>query len=95
MDILTLIMLTLAVYRVATDLAREDGPADAFARLRGAVFARLGADHWLSAGVACPICLSFWLAPALLLLWRLLPALVVWLAIAGGAALLARLTTRE
>lgn len=91
---LTLILATLAVYRVATDLAWETGPLGCYARLRGHVMARYGKDDWRSEGVACPICWSFWLAlPAGLLLSFDLMGMVYWLAIAGAVALAVRVTS--
>lgn len=87
---LAFVLIALACYRVATDLAWEDGPGEAFARLRGAALQRFGVDHWVTTGVNCPICLSFWIAPVLIILWTWAPALVWWLAVAGAAALLAR-----
>lgn len=91
---LTLIVASLIVYRLATDLAWEDGPGALYARLRGGVMTRAGADHWLSAGVTCPICLSFWLAlPAGLLIDFGLMGIVYWLAIAGAVALAVRITS--
>lgn len=81
-----LIIAVFAVYRVATDLAWEDGPLGLYARGRGWVLMRYGADDWRSVGVCCPICWSFWLS---------LPAAYVygplaWLGIAGAVALLVR-----
>ena len=92
LDAVRLILIGLAVYRVAMDLATGDGPCDALSRWRAGVIARLGADHWLTRGVHCPICLSLWLAPLLLVLDRAVPALTAWLVVAGIAALLARIT---
>lgn len=85
-SIVTVIIAVFAVYRLATDLALEDGPLGFYARARGLVIARYGADDWRSTGVCCPICLSFWLS---------LPAAYVygvlaWLGIAGAVAFLAR-----
>ena len=96
MDALTLLVLSLATYRLATDLAWEDGPFELYARGRGLVAARAGRDHWLTTGVNCPICLSFWIAfvGALLLVVLLGVPLVwlvgYWLAAAGAASFLAR-----
>lgn len=91
MTTLDAILLALATYRVATDLAWEDGPVELYSRLRSAVYTRFGDRHWASEGVSCPICLSFWIAPLLLFVaWPWLPWLVSWLAVAGAAALLAR-----
>jgi hypothetical protein len=80
------IIAVFAVYRVATDLAWEDGPFDLYARGRGWVIARYGKDDWRSEGVGCPICWSFWLALPAALVWGPL----AWLGIAGAAAFLAR-----
>ena len=85
MEIL-IVLATLATYRLATDLAWEDGPLHLYSRWRGWVMARYGADDWRSEGVSCPICLSFWLALPAAFVWGPL----YWLGIAGAAALLAR-----
>jgi hypothetical protein len=82
-----LILAALAVYRIATDLAWEDGPFGLSARMRGRVLSRYGADDWRSIGVTCPICWSFWLALPAAALWGPL----AWLGIAGAAAFLARM----
>lgn len=90
------VIVVFAIYRIATDLAWEDGPLGLFAVFRGAVLTRYGKDDWRSIGVCCPICISLWLSlPAALLLgvygaydawlWPL-----YWLGIAGAAAFLAR-----
>lgn len=95
----TLILAALAVYRLATDFAWEGGPFGVYEKVRGAVIHRYRVEHWLSDGVTCPVCLSFWLALPIALalgvygvfdpwLWPL-----YWLGIAGAAAFLARVTT--
>jgi hypothetical protein len=89
-ELVIFILLGLATYRLATDIAWEDGPFDVFSVIRGQALQRFGAAHWVTNGVGCPICLSFWIAPALIILWNWAPALVWWLAVAGVAALLAR-----
>lgn len=62
---LQVLLLTLAVYRVAHMVAAEDGPADVFTRIRY----RIGQRSWIGRGFHCPLCLSFWLAwPAAALL---------------------------
>ena len=87
MEAVTGILACLAVYRLATDFAWEAGPGALYERIRGWALARYGADHWLSEGVSCPICLSFWLALPAAFTWGPLS----WLGIAGAAAFLARL----
>jgi hypothetical protein len=80
---------TLATWRVAALLVREDGPFDAIARLR-----RAAAGTVAGRALECFFCTSLWVA-APFALWvegaaRRWP--VVWLAVAGGAALLERLS---
>lgn len=91
-----LIIAILSVYRVATDLAWETGPFRIFETYRSAIVLNFGHDSLIAEGATCPICLSFWLAliaaGVVVVLgvasWgELLP---LWLAIAGGAAWLAR-----
>lgn len=75
MEIVTHVALWLIVYRISTDIAWMDGPMDAFAHFRGAIISRFGSSHWLSVGVQCPICISFWVASILaiaMLDWRVL-----------------------
>ena len=87
------ILATLIVYRLATDLAWESGPMRAYSALRGFVIVHAGAESWLSEGITCPICWSFWIAlPAGLLLDLSVMGLVYWLAIAGAVALAVRVT---
>lgn len=90
MDPLKLFLAILATYRIATDLAWEAGPFDLYSRWRGFILSRYGAADWRSEGVACPICISFWLSLPAALIWGPL----YWLGIAGAAAFLAR-TPRE
>jgi hypothetical protein len=81
------VLAILAVYRIAHMLARENGPADLFARLRTFVADRYGDDSWQADGVACPLCLSFWLSFAIPLAPT--PIITVF-AIAGGVLLIHR-----
>lgn len=86
-EVLTYIIAVFAVYRLATDFAWEDGPIGLYAKGRGAVLTRYGADDWRSEGVSCPICWSFWLALPAAFVWGPL----AWLGIAGAAAFFVRL----
>lgn len=86
--VLELILTAFAVYRLVTDLAWEDGPFALYAWGRGRVIARFGPDHWLSEGVCCPICWSFWLSLPAAFAW----GVAAWLAIAGAVAFLVRVT---
>lgn len=77
------IVLTLAVYRVAYLITREDGPLDLFAKLRGWLDPRQ--QTWIGRGLNCILCVSFWIG--------LLGALLVgaswleWLAVCGAIVL--------
>lgn len=89
LDILTFIIAVFATYRLATDLAWMDGPGGLYARWRGLVMTRYGANDWRSEGVVCPICLSFWISFPAAFVWDPLS----WLGIAGAAAFLARMSS--
>lgn len=91
---MALVLASLAVYRLATDLAQERGPWSLYERLRGRVMARYGPDDWRSEGICCPICLSFWLGLIVgLILERSAWGLLDGLAIAGAVALVVRVTS--
>ena len=85
---LILILVALAVYRIATDLAWETGPFGIYAAMRG--FAMVHGPQWIAEGIVCPVCWSFWIA--LPLLWY---GPLEWLAAAGAAAFLARITSHD
>lgn len=77
------VLATLATYRVAHMLAREDGPFDVFALIRS----KVSQDHWYGRGLACVLCLSFWIAlPAALIAG--LPWFTGWLGVAGAVMVL-------
>ena len=80
-----LVLAVLAVWRVTHLLAREDGPADAVARLRAAV-----GRGWAAKLMDCFKCLSLWTAaPAALFVSRQpLEWVFAWLALSGAACLL-------
>lgn len=96
------IAATLAIYRIAFMVAREEGPFDVLERLRSWAYNRLPAKvgqnrvtpHWIARGLACPLCISWWLAlPAALIVVAALGqplalGLLLWPAIAGGALFL-------
>lgn len=75
----------LAVYRVAHMIAKEDGPFDALAWIRG----RIDPDQktWVGRGLNCVLCLSFWLS---LVALGLGGSWLDWLAVAGGVLVLYR-----
>lgn len=68
MDILVnLIVWSLIIYRLATDFAEMDGPFDLYSQFRGYMIVKAGSHTWISDGVFCPICISFWLTTILCL----------------------------
>jgi hypothetical protein len=87
-----LVLASLATWRLAHLLAREDGPFDLIARLR----------WWMGQGLwgqmlDCFQCLSLWVA-APLAWWvggSLWEGVVVWLALSGAACLCERFTERD
>ena len=81
------ILSILAVYRVSYLIAREDGPFNVAIRLRTAVQMGRG-DSWVAGGIACPLCISFWLSwVAAVIFWdgHLSNYILMALGIAGGA----------
>ena len=80
------VVVGLATYRLASLLVHEDGPWAVFERIR----TRAGvpgpgevaeATFWASL-LSCTWCVSLWLAPALWLLWELVPIAAAILAAA-------------
>lgn len=67
MSVFWFILTVFSVFRVANMITREEGPFDVFVRLRGSV----GKKGWIARGLQCPLCISFWLswAAVLLLPW--------------------------
>jgi hypothetical protein len=86
--VFTFVLAALAVWRVCHLLAREDGPADAIARLRRA----LGEGFW-GRLLDCFHCLSLWVAAPFALLSKpsTIEFFVLWLALSGAACLLERI----
>ena len=93
----------LATYRVAYLITSEDGPFAMAASFREwfvnpvTRLPRWPDAEWLTRGVNCVFCASFWLAliPALYLAWvwslTLPDAALLWLGIAGGVVVVARM----
>lgn len=59
LNLTTIIIASLATYRVTRIILIEDGPFNIFVTLRGA----LDPDQrtWLGGGMACVWCISFWI----------------------------------
>lgn len=90
MSLIDLVLAILGTYRAAAMISREDGPFDAFARVRDLSLQhdeRGGKETWLTRGLNCPLCVSFWTA---LVFARLAGRadLLTWFGIAGAAMIL-------
>jgi hypothetical protein len=90
--LITLTLIALAAYRVAHLVSLEDGPFNAALLLRVWARQRLNtelspgveAEHWVTRGLHCPLCVSFWLTlPAGLLAPVAWQFPLWWLACAG------------
>jgi protein-S-isoprenylcysteine O-methyltransferase Ste14 len=85
------VVATLATWRLAALLTREDGPFEVFARLR----ARAGGGM-VGRALGCLHCTSLWVAAPLtgfVVPWGA-RSVIIWLALSGGACLLDRATQR-
>ena len=51
----------LAIFRIAHMIAKEEGPFAMFEQARDRIMSRFGRFHWLTNGIHCPVCISFWL----------------------------------
>ena len=91
MNLYTLILAILAVWRITHLLQAEDGPGDIFVKLRRAI----GNGFWGSL-LDCFYCLSLWIA-APFAAWlgaSIAEKLLLWPALSGAAILLERITSR-
>ena len=77
-DVLTLILAMLAVYRVSHMIALEEGPFSVFSWVHG----KMNQSTWIGRGLRCTLCISFWLAG--LATWIIGGTVLEWLGIAGG-----------
>lgn len=58
-----LILSTLASYRIASMIAKERGPFDAFRKLRMSILEYTGDDsHWLYDGITCIMCVGLYIS---------------------------------
>jgi len=84
------VLAVLGAFRLAVDLAKEEGPFGLFEKLR-AFMQRQRMPAWVKNGSICPVCWSFWTPAltsglALLAVGEFSPLLFVlcWLAAAGA-----------
>lgn len=54
------LLAVLAAYRISRIIVLEDGPLDVFARVRGRIDP--AQKTWVGRGLACVICVSFWVS---------------------------------
>lgn len=87
MTALQLVLEILAVYRVAHMIAKEDGPFDVLARIRGKVDPEQ--KTWIGRGLNCVACLSFYIS---FVAFALGGSWLDWLAVAGGVLVLYKAT---
>lgn len=87
-ELVRFVLAVLATCRATHMVVREDGPAEVFLKLRTAALMQFGDEHWVTQGVNCPLCVSFWLS---LLMWFMPKQILIWLA----AAELARRLLKE
>lgn len=85
MQIIDFILAALAVRRLTYLVVHEDGPFDMAVNLREATVDRLGPEHWITQGINCPFCVSFWLALTALFIPK---RAVRWLALAEVARIM-------
>ena len=86
----------LAVFGISVTVSTLDGPFAVCSRLRRWVHAKFSksSQQWLAKGIACPICVSFWVAlPVDLLVFtgrglRPVDLAVLWLSCVGLTAVI-------
>lgn len=94
MELLDLIIIAAATYRITNLLVADAGPWRVFARLRECVGASADAcansvmQHGHATNVfCCQHCAGLWVAGAVLLAWFIFPAVVYLFAVAGLASI--------
>lgn len=89
--LLSLLMAPFGVYRVALMIATEEGPFEAFQKLRN-LYTN---NDWIGRGIRCPACISFWagLVMAIIIFtlgqYPIVQLGVCWLGFSGVAVYLA------
>ena len=99
MDWLTIVLIILATWRVASMLTQEDGPFKMFQRIRrlfgikhddGRIFQI--PDRNMAKLFTCLWCMSLWVGGIMYGIWLVAPIVVWILAISTGAIIVDRLT---
>ena len=91
MKLYWLVLGTLAVWRITSLVALEDGPADIFSRLRQSL-----GEGVIGKGLSCFYCSSLWVAApvAFVIGESWLERILLWLGLSAGAIMIHRLTDR-
>jgi hypothetical protein len=85
MQPLTVILASLAVYRLSRMLTDEEGPFSMFVKLRNLA----KPETWIGRGLACIICMSVWIAlPVALWIDWTGDWWLTWLALSGVAVII-------
>lgn len=79
--LLNIILLSLAVARLTVLITEETGPGRVAERFRMYVLLKFGAESWVTEGVNCPRCVSFWLALIAAFIWPFVGYPVVFFAV--------------
>lgn len=80
MEPLTFALSALAVYRLSRMISDEEGPFEAFTKLRGLA----PTTNWIGRGLECIMCVSVWVAlPAALYIDPTWTLPLTWLALSG------------
>lgn len=101
MNIVALIVYSLATWRIASLLANEDGPFDILEHMRYRIgvryderSARYGKNE-LARAILCTWCASLWIAAVWVLLALALPVVALWIAapfaVSAGALIVERI----
>lgn len=81
----SLIVASLAVYRLSRMASDEEGPFEVFTKLRAA----FPPTTWVGRGLACIMCLSVWVSlPAALLIDRTRTLPLTWMALSGATVII-------
>lgn len=95
MDIVTLLILIGATWRLSSLLADESGPFDIFTRLRYLVGVRFDensqpyGENVFAKAFTCVWCISIWMGTVLVIIYSLVPTFTFWIclpfALSAGA----------
>ena len=91
LNLTTFVLVALAVYRLSHMVTSEEGPFEAFAKMRDALGGNQQAT-WIGRGIVCILCVSFWvgiLGAVALWFWQVVAVKFAVYALALSGATLA------